>query len=573
VTTPFYLQIAVALLLTMLLAYPLGMAMANTFDRRPSALDTVFGPIERGLLRLLGIRGTPNGMSWQQYVAALLCSNLFMVLIIYEVLCWQGQLPWNPQHFNGLEATLAFNTAVSFITNTNWQAYTGEATLSNFTQMAGITFPMFTSAATGFAAAIAFMRAITGRPSLGNFYEDIVRFIVRLMLPISVLGALFMCFQGVPQSLDAAIAIKGPQGTAQTLVVGPVASLESVKHLGTNGGGFYGQNSSHPFENPTPLTNVFEFVLMSALPIALVFTFGRMLGSARQANIIFAAMALMFLCFLGVLSVAETSGTTLLSHSGLDQAASLTQAGGNMEGKEVRFGQAQSVLFTAATCAFTTGTVNSMHDSLTPLGGFVPLAEMMLNNIFGGKGVGFLNFVLYGILAVFLTGLMVGRTPEFLGKKIEKPEIVLASLAILLHPLLILLPTAWSVIAPYGLAGISNNGSHGLSEILYAYTSAAANNGSAFAGLSANTPWYNLSLGVVMLLGRYISIIALMAIAGSLMAKKRVPEGPGTLRTDTPLFGGLWLATILIIGALTFFPVVALGPIAEHIAMVGGKQF
>lgn len=572
-TASFILQVAVMFALVLALAYPLGLAITNSFDHKPSRLDAVCGPIERLLLRLVGIRGEPAPMNWKQYTFALVLSNIFMAFLIYEVLCLQGHLPWNPQHFNGLEATLAFNTAISFITNTNWQAYTGESTLSNFSQMAAIIFPQFTSAATGFVVAIAFIRGILGRPHVGNFYQDMVRFIVRILLPISVVASLFFCWQGSPQSLDAAVSVQGPQGTSQTLVVGPVASLVAIKHLGTNGGGFYGQNSAHPFENPTPLTNVAELLLMGVLPMGLVFTFGRMAANRRQAWVIFGCMAAVLVVFLGVISFAETAGTPLLSHAGLDQSATALQAGGNMEGKEVRFGQAQTVAFTTATTAFTTGTVDCMHDSLTPMGGFVPLGQMMLNNIFGGKGVGFLNFILYGILAVFLTGLMVGRTPEFLGKKIEKPEIVLASIAILIHPLLILVPTAWAVVAPYGLSSLANAGPHGLSEILYAYTSGAANNGSAFAGLTANTPWYNVSLGVVMLIGRYLSIIAMMAIAGSLMAKKRVPEGPGTLRTDTPLFGGLWLSTILIVGALTFFPVLALGPVAEHLAGLAGKLF
>ncbi|MDB5097691.1 MAG: potassium transporter ATPase [Cyanobacteria bacterium RYN_339] len=558
----FLLQILIPLGLALAIAIPLGLSMANAFDHKPSLLDPLFRPVERLVLSLVGIQGEAPAMDWKRYTVAVLTSNLLMLLLIFAVLLAQGVLPLNPQGFGGLEPMLAFNTAASFITNTNWQAYTGEATLSNFSQMAAITFPQFTSAATGFVVAVAFIRGILGRPHLGNFYEDLVRFLVRILLPLSVLAALFFCFQGSPQSLDGAVKVTGPQGTAQTLVVGPVASLASIKHLGTNGGGFYGQNSAHPLENPTPLTNVAQFLLLAILPTALIFTFGRMLGNQRQAWVVFGGMALMFLVFLGTLSWAETAGNPLLPF-----------AGGNMEGKEVRFGQAQTALFTAATCAFTTGTVNCMHDSLTPLGGFVPLGEMMLNNVFGGKGVGFMNYLLYGLLAVFLTGLMVGRTPEFLGKKVERAEISLASIAILLHPLIILVPTAWAVMAPYGLSSLTNPGSHGLTEILYAYTSGAANNGSAFAGLTANTPWYNVSIGVVMLLGRYVSIIALMAIAGSLMRKKRVPVGPGTLRTDTALFGALWLATILIVGALTFFPVVALGPVAEHLAMLAGKAF
>ncbi|HEY9898397.1 MAG TPA: potassium-transporting ATPase subunit KdpA [Pantanalinema sp.] len=572
-TSAFIVQVALVLIAAVVIAYPLGLYMADVFDRKPTRLDPVFAPLEHMLLRLVGIRGEAPGMDWKQYAVALIVSNLLMVLVILAILLSQGVLPLNPLKLAGMEPMQAFNTAASFITNTNWQSYGGESTLSYFSQMMAITFPMFTSAATGFAAAIAFIRGIVGRKDQGNFYEDVVLITIRILLPISLIGALFLVFQGVPQTLETSARAFGPQGIAQTIPRGPVASLDSIKHLGTNGGGFYGQNSAHPLENPTPASNVLQLLFMMALPMALVVTFGQLLGNRKQALVVFGAMGAMFLTFLAIVAWAETAGNPILSHLGLDQASSPMQAGGNMEGKEVRFGQAMSIVFVAVTTAFTTGSVNTMHDSLTPMGGFVPLAQMMLNNVFGGKGVGFMNFVLYGIIAVFLTGLMVGRTPEFLGKKIEQKEVVLASIALLIHPLIILGPTAWAVVHGYGLSSLTNTGYHGLSEVLYAYTSGAANNGSAFAGLDANTPWFNLSIGLVMLFGRYLSIIALLAIAGSLARKRRIPEGPGTLRTDTPLFGGIWLAVILIVGALTFFPVVALGPVAEHLAMLAGKTF
>lgn len=569
-THTFVLQVLLVLILGLLAAFALGLYLEACFGGEETKLDRFFSPVESPLLRLLGTR--PTDQDWKGYALAMLWSNLLMALLIFSVLVGQGRLPWNPLKLPGMEPMQAFNTAVSFITNTNWQSYVGESTLSSFSQMAAITFPMFTSAATGFCVAIAFMRGLVGRP-LGNFFADMIRFLVRVLLPLSIVASLSFVWQGVPQTLGPSAQVKGPQGITQTIPVGPVASLVSIKHLGTNGGGYYGQNSAHPLENPTPLSAVLQILLMVSLPAALIVAFGKMLKNRHQAIVIFTVMGCMFLSFLLVLSWAETAGNPHLTHLGLDQAASALQAGGNMEGKEVRFGQAINALFITCTTAFTTGTVNCMHDSLTPIGGLVPLAQMMLNNVFGGKGVGFMNFILYGIIAVFLTGLMVGRTPEFLGKKIEKPEIVLASIALLLHPLIILLPAALSLVAPFGLASLNNPGPHGLSEILYAFTSGAANNGSAFAGLNANTPWYNLSLGIVMLLGRYLSIIALLAIAGSLASKQKIPEGPGTLKTDTALFGGIWLFVILIIGALTFFPVLALGPIAEHLAMLAGKVF
>jgi K+-transporting ATPase ATPase A chain len=468
-------------------------------------------------------------------------------------------LPLNPDGIDNMPAAQAFNTAISFITNTNWQSYSGENALSYLSQMLAITFPMFTSAATGFAAAVAFIRGLIGRQdNLGNFYVDMVRSITRVFLPLSLIVALFLVFQGVPQTLQGAVDATTLEGAKQTITRGLVASLESIKHIGTNGGGWFGTNAAHPFENPTPLTNLVHIVCMMLLPTALVYAFGQMVKNKRQGWVVFAAMGSIFIAMLIIVFAAEYRGVPALDALGVH---------GNMEGKEVRFGLSESALFTAATTAATTGTVNNMHESLTPMGGFVALAQMMLNNVFGGKGVGLLNGLMYLILSVFICGLMVGRTPEFLGKKIEGKEVKLASIALLVHPILILVPTALALASPEAKASISNSGMHGFAEVLYAFTSGAANNGSAFAGLNANTNFYNIGIGLVMLLGRYISIIAMLAIAGSLATKRIVPVTTGTLRTDTPLFTGILIMIILVIGALTFFPALALGPIAEHLAM------
>ncbi|HXW27312.1 MAG TPA: potassium-transporting ATPase subunit KdpA, partial [Xanthobacteraceae bacterium] len=483
--------------------------------------------------------------------------------------------PLNPRHFAGMEPILALNTAISFITNTDWQGYGGETTLSNFSQMAAITFPMFTSAATGFVVAMAFIRAFTvsDGANLGNFYRDLTRFTTRVLVPAAFVLALVLVEQGEPQTLAAGAAANTVEGAAQTIALGPVASLETIKHLGTNGGGFFNANAAHPFENPTPVTNFVQTLLMIVLPSAIVVCFGEMIGSRRQAWVLYGVMGAMALMFLPVVVAPEQGGTPLLAQAGIETTAAADASGGNMEGKEVRFGIAQSGLFAAVTTLFTTGSVNSMHDSYTPLGGLGTFVGMMLQCVFGGKGVGFLAALVYGIIGVFIAGLMVGHTPQFLGKKIEKPEIVLVSLTLLIHPLVILAPTGWSVMAPYGTAAMGNAAMHGYSEVLYAFTSSAANNGSAFAGLNAGTTWYNLSTAAVILLGRYPPIIFMMAVAGSLAAKPTTPATSGTLRTDTLKFGVFWLGTILVIGALTFVPAVVLGPVAEFFAMRSGLTF
>ena len=424
-------------------------------------------------------------MTWKTYTIHMLLTNLMMAVLIYLVLVFQDYLPFNPLHFAGMEPLLAFNTTISFITNTDWQAYAGETTLSNFSQMAAITFPMFTSAATGFVVAMAFIRAFgsgTSGADLGNFYRDLVRFTTRVLMPAAFMLAILLIQQGEPQTLDASVTAHTIQGTEQTIALGPVASLETIKHLGTNGGGFFNANAAHPYENPTAITNLVQTLLMIILPASIVLCFGHMIGNRRQGWILYAVMGALLLLFLPITIWAEQAGTTSLAQAGIETTATATQPGGNMEGKEVRFGIAQSGLFNTVTTSFTTGSVNGMLDSFTPLGAVTPFVGMMLQCIFGGKGVGFLAALVYGIVAVFVAGLMVGRTPEFLGKKIEKPEIVLVSLTLLIHPLVILTPTAWSVVAPYGLASIGNAGIHGYSEVLYAFATSAANNGSAFAG-------------------------------------------------------------------------------------------
>ena len=571
-----WLQIALTLLIVVALSVPTGRYLATITMDRHSRLDRLFDPIDNAIYWLIGRRAATQPMNWRTYTCHLLATNLLMAVIIYLVLVFQDRLPLNPLNFPGMEPLLAFNTTISFITNTDWQNYGGETTLSNFSQMAAITFPMFTSATTGFVVAMAFIRAFVvkdGGANLGNFYRDLIRFTTRVLLPISLLIAAFMIWQGSPQTLDASIIAHPMQGGTQTIATGPVAALETIKHLGTNGGGFFNANSAHPFENPTPLTNLVLTILMALLPAAIVVCFGEMIGNRRQAWILYGVMGCMLLLFVPIAVVSEQAGTPSLARAGIALQATPDQPGGNMEGKEQRFGIAPSSLFAVVTTSFTTGSVDAMHDSFTPLGAAPAFMGMMLQCVFGGKGVGFLNALVYGIIAVFVAGLMVGRTPEFLGKRIEKPEIILVSLALLIHPLVILAPSSFSIAMPYGVSALGNGGPHGYSEMLYAFASAAANNGSAFAGFNGNTPWYNLALGVVILIGRYPPIIFLMAVAGSLAAKQTVAASVGTLRTDTVQFGIFWLAVILLVGALTFFPALVLGPIADFAAMRHGMMF
>ncbi|WP_213618921.1 potassium-transporting ATPase subunit KdpA [Paenibacillus sp. J22TS3] len=551
------LQVGIIVIIFLLLVKPMGIYLVKVFGNEESRLGKVFGPVERVIYRIMGVR-EQESMGWKKYAGAVLLVNFVMLVLMYIVFRIQKYLPLNPDGLDNVPPGLAFNTAVSFITNTNWQAYSGENTLSYLSQMIAITFPMFTSAATGFAIAVAFIRGLIGRQdNLGNFYVDLTRTITRVLLPLSFVVAIVLVAQGVPQTLLGAVHATTLDGVGQTITRGLVASFESIKHLGTNGGGWFGTNAAHPFENPTPLSNVVHMVCMMLLPTALVYAFGLWVKDKRQGWALFTAMGLIFLVMLATVLYSEYRGVPAVQAVGVQ---------GNMEGKEVRLGASESALFTTVTTAATTGSVNNMHESLTPLGGFVPLAQMMLNNVFGGKGVGLLNGLLYLILSVFICGLMVGRTPEFLGKKIEGREVKLAAVAILIHPLIILAPTALALALPGATASIANPGMHGLSEVLYAFASGAANNGSAFAGLGANTVFYNVAIGLVMLAGRYISIIVMLAIAGSLAVKRVVPVTSGTLRTNTPLFTGILIMIIVVIGALTFFPALVLGPIAEHMA-------
>jgi potassium-transporting ATPase potassium-binding subunit len=571
-----WLQIGLTLLIGLLISIPVGHYLARVVTDRNTPLDRVFDPIDNFIYLLIGrgICGQP--MTWKAYTLHMLATNFVMALIIFLILVFQDYLPLNPRHFANMDPMLAFNTAVSYITNTDWQAFGGETSLSNFSQMAAITFPMFTSATTGFVVAMAFIRAFTvknGGANLGNFYRDLIRFTTRVLMPASFVLALLMIQQGEPQTLAAGVTVHTVQGADQIIPLGPVASLETIKHMGTNGGGFFNANASHPFENPTAISNLVQMLLMIVLPSSIVLCFGEMIGNRRQGWVLYGVMGALLMLVLPLVIVPEQAGTPLLTKAGIELAASSSQPGGNMEGKEVRFGIVQSGLFGGVTTTFTTGSVNSMHDSFTPLGGMGTFIGMMLQCVFGGKGVGFLAALVFGIIGVFIAGLMVGRTPEFLGKKIEKPEIVLVSLTLLIHPLVILAPTGWSVVAPYGVAAMGNAAMHGYSEVLYAFSTSAANNGSAFSGLNANTPWYNLATAIVILLGRYPPIIFMMAVAGSVAAKPTVLPSRGTLRTDSLKFGIFWFGTIVVVGALTFFPALVLGPFAEFFAMKAGLLF
>ncbi len=553
--------ILATIVIILLLSIPMGKYLYHVFSGDSTRMDHVFHPVENGLYRLMGINASSQ-MDWKAYIKSMLLVNLVMLLFAYLIFRLQGSLPLNPDGIKSMPWDLAFNTAVSFITNTNWQNYAGEQSLSYLSQMLGITFLQFTSAATGFVAAIAFLRALVNNKSrwIGNFWVDFIKIHTRVLLPLATILAIVFVGLGLPETLAGAAKVHTLSGLLQTISRGPVASLEAIKQLGTNGGGFFNANSAHPFEDPSALTSVLEIIAMALIPTALITTFGMFIKNRRQALILYVFLTGVLLVGTFVIYSSEASGNPMVSHA-------LGIYGPNMEGKEMRFGPALSSLFTGATTAFTTGAVNTMHDSLTPLGGLIPMLFMMFNVIFGGKGVGLLNILMYLIIAVFLSGLMVGRTPEIFGKKIEAREIKLATLALLVHPFIILVPTAIALITKAGTSPILNPGLHGISEVLYAFTSAAANNGSAFAGLNGNTIFYNLMLGVVMLIGRYVSIIAMFAMAGSLAQKSIIPESVGTLRTDTWSFGGVFLAVVVIVGALTFFPALSVGPIAEYFHM------
>lgn len=554
------LQIIIVFVIFVLLCIPVGKYIYKVAEHEKTFLDPVLDRVDNFIYWISGIK--KEDMNWKQYIIALISCNAVAAFLAYLILRLQSIPILNPNHIGGMEQGLTFNTVISFVTNTNIQDYAGESGLSNFSQMIVITFFMFLAAATGLAIALAFIRALSGRKKeIGNFYVDLIRIITRILLPLSIIVAVFFIQQGVPQTLAANKTVTTIEGKLQDIPLGPVASLEAIKMLGTNGGGFFNANSAHPFENPTPLTNAVQSVLILLLAGATVICFGYMLKKKKQAISIFAAMAVLFLIGLAICYTSEKAGNPILARLGLNQLM------GNMEGKEVRFGIGLSSFFTAATTATSTGAVNNMHDTLTPIGGAVPLMNMMLNVIFGGKGVGFMNMIMFAILTVFLCGLMVGRTPEFLSKKIEGKEIKLIALAIIIHPLLILMFSAAALVVPQGLTSISNPGFHGFTEALYQFTSAAANNGSAFAGLNANTMFWNTSTGIVMLAGRYLSMIILIAVAASLASKRSIPVTAGTFRTDNAVFTVTLIFIVLVIGALTFFPALALGPIAEQLTL------
>ena len=593
-----WIQILLFLGLIFAVTKPLGVFMARVFNRERTFLDPVVRPLERLLYRVTRVDEN-HEMRWTEYAVSMLLFSGVSMLLLYLIERVQQWLPWNPQKFGAVGQDLAFNTAASFTTNTNWQNYAGEATMSYLTQMAGLAYHNFTSAAVGIALAIAFVRGIARREkeTIGNFWVDMTRATLWLLVPMCIVYALALVSQGVVQNLKPYDTVKliepqqvqktgadgkpmvGPDGkpvmdtvTDQTIAQGPVASQEAIKMLGTNGGGFFGANSAHPFENPTPLSNYLQMLSIFIIPAGLTYTLGRMTGSQRHGWAVWAAMAFLFLCGVTTAYWAEARGNPLLK--GVDQRVSMSQPGGNMEGKEVRFGIADSALFATVTTDASCGAINSWHDSFTPLGGMVPLANIMLSEtVFGGVGAGLYGILIYVVLAVFIAGLMVGRTPEYLGKKIEAYDVKMAMLVTLVFPLVILVLTAISSVQGFGTSSISNPGPHGLTQILYAFTSMAGNNGSAFGGLNGNTLWYNTSGAMTMLVGRFFMIIPMLAIAGNLAKKKYVPPSLGTFPVTTPLFSVLLVGVILIVGALTFFPALSLGPILEHLLMSVGKTF
>jgi K+-transporting ATPase ATPase A chain len=600
--TLFFLMLAAFLGMTLLCVKPLGSYMADVMEGKSNFARRVGGPVEGLLYRVSGVDAR-NEMAWPQYAAALLLFNVLGAVIVYALQRLQFWLPLNPQQFPAVGPDSSFNTAVSFVTNTNWQGYSGESTMGYLVQMAGLAVQNFLSAATGIAVAIAVIRGFVrhSAQTIGNFWVDVTRATLYVLLPLSVVLALALASQGVIQNLDAykdattveTLTYQNPKTDAagnpikdaagnpvtetattqtQTLPMGPIASQEAIKELGTNGGGFYNANSGHPYENPTPLTNWLEMMGMFVIAFALTYTFGKMVGDTRQGWVLLAAMLVLFVSLATLAFHSEQRGNPLIAKPGVEQVMSPTQAGGNMEGKETRFGIAASSLFAAVATGTSTGAVNTMHDSMTPLGGFVPLFLMQLGEIApGGVGTGIYSILIFAILGVFIAGLMIGRTPEYLGKKIESLEMKLTAVFILTTPFAVLIGTAVAVMTSAGKAGVANPGPHGFSEILYAFTSAANNNGSAFAGLTASTVFYNVATGLAMWFGRFWPIVAALAIAGSLAAKKRVPVNEGTMPTHGPLFVVLLLGSILLIGVLTYVPALALGPVVEHFMLLASK--
>jgi potassium-transporting ATPase potassium-binding subunit len=598
-TTNGVLQIIVYFLIILALTKPLGAFMAKLFEGKRTFLHPILRPLETLTYKLVGVNEQTE-QRWTQYTAALLAFSIFSFLFVYLLQRLQGMLPFNPQDFNAalVPPDLAFNTAVSFVTNTNWQAYFGESTLSYLVQMAALTVQNFASAAAGIAIAIAVTRGFSRQQinSIGNFWVDLTRATLYILLPLSLLAALVLCSQGVIQNLHPYTVAKTLEGAKQIIAQGPVASQEAIKMIGTNGGGFFNANSAHPFENPTPFTNLLQMVMIFIIPAGLTYTFGVMVGDRRQGWAIFSACSVMFLAGAFACYWAEQRGNPGFAKLGVETHATALQTGGNMEGKETRFGVAASALFTTITTDASCGAVNNAHDSLTPLGGLVPLFNIQTGEvIFGGVGAGLYGILLYAIVAVFISGLMVGRTPEYIGKKIEQKEVKMAMIALIATAFSILVLAAATSVVPFpaptkdakgqpvaqsywnatgpAATNVANSGPHGFSEILYAYSSATGNNGSALAGITVNTPWYDLTLGIAMLMGRFLFLIPLLAAAGSLARKKRIPATSGTLPTHGPLFITLLVGTVILVGALTFFPALALGPIVEHYLMQDGKLF
>ena len=589
------LQIGVFFLILLALTKPMGVFMTRVFEGERTWLHPALRPVERWIYKLCGIREDQE-QRWTGYAASLLMFSLASLLLTYLMQRLQGFLPFNPQGFGTAHAAqgataitpdLAFNTAVSFTTNTNWQAYTPETTMSYLTQMAGLATHNFFSAAAGMAVAVALIRGFARHTSekIGNFWVDMTRATVYVLLPMSLVIALMLVSQGAIQNFSAYLKVATVEGGTQIIAQGPTASQEAIKMLGTNGGGFFNANSAHPFENPTPLSNLIQMLSIFVIPAGLTYTFGKMVKDARQGWAIFSAMSVLFLVGVFVAYPSEQSGNPILASLGIENQATATQPGGNMEGKEVRFGITNSALFATVTTDASCGAVNSMHDSFTPLGGLVPLVNIELGEVvFGGVGAGIYGMLMFAILTVFIAGLMVGRTPEYLGKKIEQKEVKMVMLAVLVLAASILLFSGTGAVIQFAknswinppgpaTANLGNSGPHGLSEILYAYTSATGNNGSAFGGISPNTPWYNLTMGMAMLIGRFLMIIPLLAVAGSLAQKKVVPASAGTLPTNGPLFVGLLVGVVVIVGALTFFPVLTLGPVVEHFLMMRHQLF
>jgi K+-transporting ATPase ATPase A chain len=577
-----WLQIAIFFALILACAKPLGSFIATVIEGRPNFLTPVLGPLERLIYRICGVHEDQE-QHWTRYAGAMLAFSAFSAVLLYAIQRLQLWLPFNPQGYSAgnVSPDLGFNTAVSFTTNTNWQSYVPETTLSYFVQMTGLTVHNFLSAAAGLAIAIALVRGFARQSvkTIGNFWVDMTRATLYILLPISIIGALILCWQGVPQNLNAYTSVTTLEGVKQTIAQGPVASQEVIKMLGTNGGGFFNANSAHPFENPTPFSNTFQIFLIFLIPGALTYTFGKMVRDTRQGWAVFTAMAILWFAGVFVAYHFEQRGTPVLNKAGIEMTATDTQPGGNMEGKETRFGIAESALFATVTTDASCGAVNSMHDSFTALGGLVPLFNIELGEVvFGGVGAGLYGMLMFAILAVFIAGLMVGRTPEYLGKKIEQKEVKMAMIAMLVLAASILFFAGASSVVDFAAksywnspgpaaANTNNPGAHGFSEILYAYSSGTGNNGSAFAGINANTPWYNVTIGFAMLIGRFLMLLPLLAIAGSLAAKKQVPVSAGTFPTHGPLFVGLLVGVVVIVGALTYFPALSLGPIVEHLML------